>query len=82
MFYTALAIPPVMYALWRLSRTENGEEPALTKFLRSFDSWQDAYRERGELHARLVQQAADDKILFASEGVSTAERKVPLNNIE
>jgi len=78
-----VGIIPAFYLLWSFSQNSaDGEEPFLTRLLHRFDSWQDDYRERNILHAHLVQQAADDRILFNNVGVPSARRRVQLLNYE
>ncbi|CAI4216681.1 unnamed protein product [Parascedosporium putredinis] len=45
-------------------RGENGEEPAITRWLRKYQSLNEVWLERNTLHSQAVQQAAADKLLF------------------
>lgn len=52
-------------------RGENGEEPALTRWLRKYQSLNEVWLERNTLHSQAVQQAAADKLLFLTAPRST-----------
>ncbi|PKS10508.1 hypothetical protein jhhlp_002260 [Lomentospora prolificans] len=45
-------------------RGEDGEEPAITRWLRKYQSLNQVWLERNTLHSQAVQQAAADKLLF------------------
>lgn len=63
---------PLSCLLYFISRPgENGEAPALTRWLNSYRNWYDVWEERGALHAKAVQQASHDRQLFLSAPRST-----------
>ncbi|SPO00896.1 related to NADH-ubiquinone oxidoreductase 17.8 kDa subunit, mitochondrial [Cephalotrichum gorgonifer] len=63
----ALAGLPLGCFVYVISRPgENGEAPALTRWLNGFRNWTDVWEERNTLHAAATQQAAFDRTLFRS----------------
>lgn len=74
---------PAVYLLWSFSQTTEGkEDPFLTRMIKKLESWQEEYKQRDTLHTQLLQQAADDYVLFQSTSIAPTRRKVPVNNIE
>lgn len=60
-----MAALPLSCLVYFVSRPgENGETPALTRWVNSYRGWNDTWEERGVLHAQAVQQAAHDRQLF------------------
>lgn len=56
---------PAFYIVYSMSRSNaDGKEPAFTRYLRSFETWQKDYAARNATHTAMLDQAAHDKILF------------------
>lgn len=50
--------------------------------LHKFDSWQDEYSERSNLHAKLSEQAASDRVFFLNTGTPAEKRAFKVRNVE
>ncbi|KEZ44272.1 NADH:ubiquinone reductase (H(+)-translocating) [Scedosporium apiospermum] len=68
---TVAALPAGCLLYFAARRGENGEEPALTRWLRKYQSLNEVWLERNTLHSQAVQQAAADKLLFLTAPRST-----------
>lgn len=65
-WYLALGAIPFSYILFLLTRSKSSEDnkPYLTRLIQKYDSWQDEWRLRNELHTNAVEQAGFDRLLF------------------
>ena len=64
-FYFTIASVPFAYFLYRATRSvEAGEEPYLTKVIRQYELWLDSWRDRNELHTKMVEQAGYDRLIL------------------
>ena len=81
--WSLIALPPICYVLYENTKPgKDGDPPFLTRWLQQFDSWREENRERNIMHAKLVDQAAADRILFLHGDESAVFRKVPVINLE
>jgi len=82
-FWALLAVPPAIYFLYENSKPNKAnEQPFLTQWMATFDEWREENKERNVLHAKLVDQAAADRILFLHSAPPTPLRRVPVRNLE
>lgn len=58
---------PTAYVVYSLSApSKQGEEPWITRKIRSYDHWLEADKARNELHTKMVEQAGNDRLLLIS----------------
>jgi len=82
-FYFFIAVPPVLYGLYAATRPgKDGEQPWFTRWLSTFDEWREETARRNDLHAKLADQAAGDRILFTHSEVAPVHRRVHVRNLE
>jgi len=64
-FYITLAVIPFSYIVYQASQAvKNGEEPFVTQFIKKYDYWLQTYRERNEIHTKMVEQAGYDRLIL------------------
>lgn len=66
-FYIAIAAIPATFAIYKFSAQGTDQKPYFTRLIESYNSWQETYRARNDLHTQMVEQAAADKNLFLNE---------------
>jgi len=77
-----LAVPPIAYFLYQDAQPNSeNEAPFLTRWLQKFD-FTEENRARNNLHAKLVEQAAADRMLFMYSERHPVFRTVPVRNLE
>jgi len=64
-FYLTLAAIPFSFIVYTATQAvKNGEEPFVTQFIKKYDYWLQTYRERNELHTKMVEQAGYDRLIL------------------
>jgi hypothetical protein len=72
-FYFTIATVPFAYFLYRTTRSVNaGEEPYFTKVIRQYELWLESWRDRNELHTKMVEQAGYDRLILQHSPPSKA----------
>jgi len=72
-FYFAIATVPFAYFLYRTTRSvKAGEEPYVTKVIRQYELWLESWRDRNELHTKMVEQAGYDRLILQHSPASKA----------
>lgn len=76
-----IAAIPASFALYKLSRMNQGntgEQPWFTRFVDSYSYYKDKWAERNDLHVKMLEQSAFDRNLFMnSRGSSTVDLRFP-----
>lgn len=82
-FFISLAIIPAFLALYKYAKSadQDGSEPSkawFTRLIHSYSQMQESWELRNALHAKMVDQAADDRTLFFnSKGSHGVELRFP-----
>jgi hypothetical protein len=64
-FYLTLAAIPFSFIVYNAAQAvKDGEEPFVTQFIKKYDYWLQTYRERNELHTKMVEQAGYDRLVL------------------
>jgi hypothetical protein len=78
-----VAVVPASYLLYLSANSDDStEEPWFTRVLHKLDYWQDEFRDRNDLHTKLADQAASDRVLFLNSGTPPEKRLVDVRNNE
>jgi predicted TIM-barrel fold metal-dependent hydrolase len=76
MFFGAV---PTIYLLHQYAK--NRENP-ITSWIQTYETWQEEFKERNAIQARLEQQAADDRLLFSTGYPAPPYRTVEVRSLE
>ncbi|KAF2847563.1 hypothetical protein T440DRAFT_470862 [Plenodomus tracheiphilus IPT5] len=79
-FYATIAVIPAGWALYSLSRKSgDNSEPYFTRLIDNVTKgWNEQWTAQNDLHVRMIQQAGEDRVLFAQTApVNHVEMKFP-----
>ena len=64
-FYITLAAIPFSFIIYKATQAvKTGDDPFVTQFIKKYDYWLQTYRERNELHTKMVEQAGYDRLIL------------------
>ncbi|KAK4997933.1 hypothetical protein LTR66_002743 [Elasticomyces elasticus] len=65
-FYITIAALPFSFALYRFTRQGTDEQPYFTRLINSYSDYKQRWLERNDLHTRMIERAAHDRLLFTN----------------